>query len=58
MGIVSMAVLQGNGEVIGIVPDAMLRAGGEGEHVKSPIHVQLNEKGREAVSRLYLITFN
>jgi len=52
MGIVSMAALQGNGEVIGIVPDAMLKAGGEGEHVKSPLHVQLNEKGREAVQTI------
>lgn len=54
MGIVSGAVLAGGGTVTGVVPGAMVRAGGEGERVKSDgapdLHVRLDEKGRESVS--------
>jgi len=56
MGIISGAVLEGGGEVTGVVPWAMIKAGGEGdkgvgaENVGSKeLHVVLNEKGRENV---------
>lgn len=54
MGIVSDAVIAGGGSVTGVIPGAMLRAGGEGERVKSKggpdRHVQLGGEGRESVS--------
>lgn len=54
MGIVSDAVIAGGGSVTGVIPGAMLRAGGEGERVKSKggpdRHVQLGREGRESVS--------
>jgi hypothetical protein len=52
MGIISDSVLQHGGSVIAVVPDAMLRAGGEGEQHSTwgPIgHDELEEKGREKV---------
>lgn len=49
MGIVSGAALEAGGEVTGIVPFAMVAAGGEGEKTKSDIMVRLNEEGRERV---------
>ena len=53
MGIISDSVLQHGGSVIAVVPDAMLRAGGEGEQHSTwgPIgHDELEEKGRDKVS--------
>jgi hypothetical protein len=52
MGIISDSVLQHGGSVIAVVPDAMLRAGGEGEPRSTwgPIgHEELEEKGRDKV---------
>jgi predicted Rossmann-fold nucleotide-binding protein len=55
MGIVSGAVLEDGGQVTGIVPYAMVAAGGEGSGSTKIIpansaHVVLNEVGREQVS--------
>lgn len=50
MGVVSGAVLEGGERVIGVVPFAMVAAGGEEEKTKSNIMVHLNEAGREKVS--------
>ncbi|KAF9001882.1 hypothetical protein BDQ17DRAFT_1170490, partial [Cyathus striatus] len=49
MGVVSEAALQGKGKVTGIVPYAMVAAGGEKEKVEAggAIHVLLDEEGRE-----------
>ena len=48
MGIVSGSVLKHGGDVTAVVPAAMLRAGGEGEHTCDTMSpVQVNEKGRE-----------
>jgi len=51
MGIVSGSVLEAGGDVVGVIPHAMLAAGGEGERVseKGPpsIFVKLEEAGRE-----------
>ncbi|KAF7985006.1 hypothetical protein HWV62_9994 [Athelia sp. TMB] len=54
MGIVSGAVLDNGGDVTGVIPAAMLAAGGEGDKgnggIKSPaVDVVLNEHGREKV---------
>ena len=59
MGLISGAVLQGGGKVTGVIPSAMVRAGGEGDKgVSVPgalngkedeIYVVLEEKGRENV---------
>ena len=61
MGIISDSVLQHGGSVIAVVPDAMLRAGGEGEqHQKGSStwgaigHDKLEEKGRDKVSTTHL----
>ena len=54
MGIVSGAVLGAGGDVVGVIPHAMLAAGGEGERVPvngvPSVFVKLEEKGREKVS--------
>ena len=54
MGIVSGAVLSGGGDVVGVIPHAMLAAGGEGERVPgdgpSSVFIKLEEEGREMVS--------
>ncbi|KAI0747601.1 hypothetical protein C8Q80DRAFT_1270073 [Daedaleopsis nitida] len=49
MGIVSGAVLDAGGDVTGIIPYAMVAAGGEADITKSVYapHVQVKEKGRE-----------
>ena len=57
MGIISKAALEGGGEVTGVVPWAMIKAGGEGDKGanvekggKEKIwHVVLDEKGMEKV---------
>jgi predicted Rossmann-fold nucleotide-binding protein len=49
MGIVSGTVLRDKGKVTGIVPSAMVAAGGEGERVKSDLP-DLDTVDREAVS--------
>lgn len=52
MGVVSGAVLEKGGQVLGVVPAAMVKAGGEGEKGEpgsETVHVVLNEKGREKV---------
>ncbi|KAJ6500602.1 hypothetical protein C8R45DRAFT_978305 [Mycena sanguinolenta] len=48
MGVVSAAVLERNGQVTGIVPAAMVAAGGEG----NPADVILNEPGREKIENI------
>ena len=54
MGAVSGAVLEEGGDVTGIVPYAMVAAGGEVDQTKGihAPHVQLKEKGRERVRSL------
>jgi len=56
MGVVSGAVLESGGEVTGVVPWAMVKAGGEGDKGVGKglrdFHVVLDEKGRERV-RIY-----
>lgn len=47
MGVVSGAVLEGGGKVTGIIPYAMVRAGGEGN-----AYVDLSEEGRETVQTI------
>ncbi|CAA7267891.1 unnamed protein product [Cyclocybe aegerita] len=46
MGVVSGAVLGQGGEVIGVIPKAMLIGGGEGDKGDNPLCVDLNEVGR------------
>lgn len=54
MGIVSGAVLEAGGDVVGVIPHAMLAAGGEGERVSEKdtpsFFIKLEEAGRENVS--------
>jgi hypothetical protein len=50
MGVVSGAVLEGGGQVTGVVPFAMVAAGGEGEKAPTSLNVVLDEAGREKVS--------
>ena len=55
MGIISDSVLQHGGSVVAVVPDAMLRAGGEGEQHSAwgtIGHNELEEKGRDKVSTI------
>jgi len=61
MGIISGAVLEGGGEVIGVVPWAMIKTGGEGdkgvgvenvEAKKEALYVMLDERGREKVNTI------
>lgn len=53
MGIVSGAVIDGGGEVTGVIPFAMVAAGGEGEKSTKPkVQIHLNEKGREKVETI------
>ncbi|KAF5324522.1 hypothetical protein D9611_004577 [Ephemerocybe angulata] len=52
MGVVSGAVLEGGGKVTGIVPYAMISAGGEAEKTHSAVMVQLNEEGREKIETI------
>lgn len=56
MGIVSGAVLKAGGQVTGVVPYAMVAAGGEGEpDGKDALStVILNEAGREKVIALFI----
>lgn len=51
MGTVSGAALDAGGEVTGVVPYAMVAAGGEKDQVtgNSATYVELKEKGREKV---------
>jgi len=53
MGIVSGAALEAGGDVVGVIPYAMLAEGGEGERVPgnepSSIFIKLKEEGRESV---------
>lgn len=56
MGVVSGAVLEKGGKVLGVVPAAMVKAGGEGDKGESEtgaVHVVLNEEGREMVCLLF-----
>ncbi len=55
MGIIADSVLQHGGSVVAVVPDAMLRAGGEGDPRDTWGHIghnELEEKGREKVSTI------
>lgn len=63
MGIVSGSVLEGGGDVTGVIPVPMVAAGGEGEKsegnglAKTPaVSVVLNERGREKVRRYFFGT--
>lgn len=56
MGLVSGAALEAGGDVTGVVPLAMVAAGGEGDKNEAgnssggdKINIILNEKGREKV---------
>ncbi len=52
MGIISDSVLQHDGSVIAVVPNAMLRSGGEGELRSTWGHIghnELEEKGQGKV---------
>ncbi|KAJ7491230.1 hypothetical protein FB451DRAFT_1222471 [Mycena latifolia] len=51
MGVISGAVLERGGKVTGIVPYAMVVAGGESEKVDS-VNVNLNEAGREEIESI------
>ncbi|KAJ7702206.1 hypothetical protein B0H17DRAFT_1043179 [Mycena rosella] len=51
MGVVSGAVLERGGKVTGIVPYAMVAAGGESEKVNS-VNVTLDEVGREKIEHV------
>jgi predicted Rossmann-fold nucleotide-binding protein len=55
MGAVSGAALERGGKVTGVVPYAMVAAGGEQEKGEAVVTVELNEAGREKVC-LFLIT--
>ncbi|PPR08106.1 hypothetical protein CVT24_010567 [Panaeolus cyanescens] len=53
MGVVSAAALQAGGKVVGVVPYAMVAAGGEGEdRTKDSPKVFLDEAGREQVETI------
>ncbi|KAJ7722297.1 hypothetical protein DFH07DRAFT_760057 [Mycena maculata] len=52
MGVVSGAVLERGGKVTGIVPFAMVSAGGESAKVDSKVTVDLNEAGREKIEHV------
>ena len=56
MGTVSGTVLSGKGKVTGVVPYAMVAAGGEGEKSASKYTVELNEKGREEVETVNIFS--
>jgi hypothetical protein len=53
MGIVSGAALGAGGDVVGVIPHAILSAGGEGEQENgdgsSPVSAKMEEEGREMV---------
>ncbi|KAJ6546963.1 hypothetical protein B0H19DRAFT_1163219 [Mycena capillaripes] len=53
MGVVSGAVLERGGKVTGIVPSAMVAAGGEGSKVDAEsVDVHINEAGREEIEHI------
>jgi len=52
MGVVSGAALERGGEVTGVVPEAMVAAGGEGSGDPSTLHVFVNEPGRESIETI------
>ncbi|KAI0026722.1 hypothetical protein K488DRAFT_64932 [Vararia minispora EC-137] len=56
MGLVSAAVIEGGGDVTGVVPDAMLKAGGEDDKTRRPddhgAPVIIEEAGRENVKTI------
>lgn len=61
MGIISGAVLEGGGEVTGVIPWAMIKAGGEGDKCvvmggvgvkEKMVYIVVNEKGREKVNTI------
>ena len=57
MGVVSGSVLEHGGKVIGVIPRAMVAAGGEKDKVEeNDATVQLNEIGRETAS-ISLVSF-
>jgi len=51
MGIISGAVLQNGGSVTAVIPEAMVRAGGEGDNAGKK-YIELSEKGREKVEAI------
>ena len=57
MGAVSRAVLEAGGDVAGVVPYAMVAAGGEVDQSKGihAPHIALKEKGREKVRAAILV---
>ncbi|KAF9052672.1 hypothetical protein BJ165DRAFT_785699 [Panaeolus papilionaceus] len=59
MGVVSAAALQAGGNVVGVVPYAMVAAGGEGEgREKDSSKVYLDESGRENVRTIVVDTMH
>ncbi|KAJ7184357.1 hypothetical protein C8R46DRAFT_1158696 [Mycena filopes] len=52
MGVVSGAVLERGGKVTGVVPYAMVAAGGEGEKTSSKVEVNIDEAGREKIEHV------
>ncbi|KAJ6488471.1 hypothetical protein C8R47DRAFT_480055 [Mycena vitilis] len=52
MGVVSGAVLEHGGKVTGVVPHAMVAAGGESEKGDSGLNVRLDEAGREKIEHI------
>jgi hypothetical protein len=56
MGIVSGAVLEGQGKVTGVMPSAMIAAGGEGERVKTNGSC-VDTVDRQAVSLILHLVF-
>ncbi|TFK29819.1 hypothetical protein FA15DRAFT_751971 [Coprinopsis marcescibilis] len=58
MGIVSGACLENGGKVTGIVPYAMVTAGGEGEKTQNNITVHLNEVGREKTETIVVASMH
>lgn len=59
MGIVSGSVLEHGGKVVGVIPQAMVSAGGEKDKVdENDATVQLNEIGRETASNFLVLLVN
>ncbi|KAI0792817.1 hypothetical protein C8Q75DRAFT_731407 [Abortiporus biennis] len=60
MGVISGSVLENGGDVTGIIPFAMVAAGGEAEQIKGKTSglVILNEKGREKVHTIVVDTMH
>ncbi|KAJ6606406.1 hypothetical protein DFH09DRAFT_1120107 [Mycena vulgaris] len=58
MGVISGAVLERGGKVTGIVPYAMVAAGGEAEKGDSAVSVLLDEAGREKIEHVVVASMH